>query len=286
MISRSAILSTAERFDAWLPALPQPRAAKSQRLVILLVHTLYHRQCDAEDAGVYPHERMTVSKFRQFLECFLERGFTFLSPADIQSSSRLPDKAMMLTFDDGYFNFVHALPVLSEFQTPATLCVCPGYVANSQSFWWDAFYRHARAGGGAEAAVRREMSRLRKMSFDGVYRLITDRWGRKAMQFATDMDRPLSLDELKDIARDPLVHLGNHTYHHAALPFQCEAGIRREIRLADEFFAQELGERPKVISYPNGDYGDSVIDICRRLGYELGMTIEACWNSWDNTDAD
>lgn len=285
MIAKSTILSTAERLDAWLPRMARRRESSRQRLVILVVHALYQRPSDADTAGVFPHERMTVDKLRHFIECFFEMGYTFLSPVDVSSSSHLPDKAMMLTFDDGYFNFVHALPVLREYQIPVTFFVCPGYMVNSQSFWWDVIYRKARSGGVAEGSVRREMWRLRTKPFDDIHSHITDRWGKHAMRSSNDLDRPLSLDEFKEVAREPLVHVGNHTFHHTTLPFQTEIGIHKELRLAEEFFERELGKKPNVVSYPNGDYGDSIIAICEQRGYELGMTIDARRNAYGKNAA-
>ena len=100
---KSTLLSTAERLDGWLRPLFDRRSDEPQRLVGLLVHTLYQHESDPDTGGVFPHERMTVAKLRQFLERFLEIGYAFLSPDDVLSGNPLPAKAMMLTFDDGYY---------------------------------------------------------------------------------------------------------------------------------------------------------------------------------------
>ncbi len=276
---KSTILSTAERIDTLLPASLGRQTNKLRRLVILLVHSLYHHENEADNAGVYPHEQMTVDKLRQFFDNFLEMGYTFVSPDEVLAVSHLPDKAVMLTFDDGYHNFVRVLPLLHEYQIPATCFICPGYIEAPKSFWWDAFYRNARASGAGDASVSRQMGLLRKKSFDQIYRFITDRWGKQAFDITSDLDRPLTLQELQYLAREPLVFLGNHTFHHTALPFQDEATIRKEICSAEAFFEQELQQKPRVISYPNGDYADFVTTLCADLGYELGMTIDARWNT-------
>lgn len=283
MALKSAILSTAERLDSRLPPFVSQRHSETRRLVILLIHSLYRRESDPDTAGVFPHEQMTVAKLRQFVERFLEMGYTFLSPDDVLAGGRLPAKAMMLTFDDGYYNFVMVLPILREFQIPVTFFVCPGNVGRSQSFWWDAFYRRARGCGTGEKQVHRQITRMKRRSYQEICSFITERWGVNALTTVSDLDRPLSLDELKDVARDPLVHLGNHTFSHVALPFQSEADADREIRLAEEFFEREFQKTPETISYPNGDYGDSVIALCARRGYQLGMTIESRWNTIDES---
>ena len=279
---KSAILSTAEHLDSWMPQFGWRRHSEAQRLVVVLVHSLYRRESDPDSAGVFPHERMTVTKLRQLVVHFLEMGYMFVSPDDVLGNAPLPTKAMMLTVDDGYYNFLEALPVIREFHIPVTLFICLGTIARSQAFWWDAFFRNARRCGHGERGVRRQMARLRKRPHDDVYRYITERWGERAFAPTSDLDRPLSLNELKAIAREPLVHLGNHTFNHVALPFQQGDGAREEIGLARTFFERELQTSPRVISYPNGDYSDAIIALSTGLGYQLGMTIEPRWNLPDS----
>jgi peptidoglycan/xylan/chitin deacetylase (PgdA/CDA1 family) len=55
---------------------------------------------------------------------------------------RIPQRAIVITFDDGYFDNVdHAKPLLEQSDTPATVFVTPGSTADAHEFWWDALDR-------------------------------------------------------------------------------------------------------------------------------------------------
>lgn len=56
----------------------------------------------------------------------LDSGYTFVQPNDIYPGLR-PEphqKLALITFDDGYYNNTHLIPVLEEFEVPA-LFLCP-----------------------------------------------------------------------------------------------------------------------------------------------------------------
>lgn len=59
-------------------------------------------------------------------------GMTFLDAAETLRRSALPDRTVVLTFDDGYADFATtALPLLQRFGYPATLFVTTGWVADA-----------------------------------------------------------------------------------------------------------------------------------------------------------
>jgi peptidoglycan/xylan/chitin deacetylase (PgdA/CDA1 family) len=50
----------------------------------------------------------------------------------------LPNKAVAITFDDGYLdNYTLAYPLLKELDIPATIFITTGYMGSKKIFWWD-----------------------------------------------------------------------------------------------------------------------------------------------------
>lgn len=55
------------------------------------------------------------------------------------ADDELPDRAVALTFDDGYANNLYsARPLLERADIPATVFIATGYSGQSREFWWDA----------------------------------------------------------------------------------------------------------------------------------------------------
>jgi len=53
-----------------------------------------------------------------------------------------PNKAVAITFDDGYVdNLYHAKPLLERFEAPATVFVTSGAIGGEGGFWWDELER-------------------------------------------------------------------------------------------------------------------------------------------------
>ena len=54
----------------------------------------------------------------------------------------LPDRAVAITFDDGYANNLYqAKPLLARYGIPATVFVSTGYTEREREFWWDELER-------------------------------------------------------------------------------------------------------------------------------------------------
>jgi peptidoglycan/xylan/chitin deacetylase (PgdA/CDA1 family) len=55
---------------------------------------------------------------------------------------RLPSRAVVVTFDDGYEdNLSGAKPILDKYGVPATVFVTTGYMGENREFWWDELER-------------------------------------------------------------------------------------------------------------------------------------------------
>jgi peptidoglycan/xylan/chitin deacetylase (PgdA/CDA1 family) len=102
--------------------------------LILLYHRIAHFDADPWSMCVTP-------------ECFSEQmealrritqPFSLAELIDAQQAGEVPDRAVAVTFDDGYLdNLTNAKPILERYEIPATVFVCSGVVGKNEELWWD-----------------------------------------------------------------------------------------------------------------------------------------------------
>ncbi|MFK7989421.1 MAG: polysaccharide deacetylase family protein [Sandaracinaceae bacterium] len=106
--------------------------------LVLLYHRCTDERPDAHLLSVAP------ARFEDHLNALksVAEPLTLAELAEAAIEDRVPDRAVAITFDDGYVdNLTHALPALERTKVPATVFVTSGYVGAEREFWWDALER-------------------------------------------------------------------------------------------------------------------------------------------------
>ena len=121
---------------------PEPSAPANTKLYILMYH---HFVPDGEDCNDWT---TTVSRFREDLEWLRDNGYTCVLPRELAAGQPLPEKAVMLTMDDGYTsNYTLAYPILQEFGAKAVIALVTAYPDVVQwSMTWDMCREMAASG--------------------------------------------------------------------------------------------------------------------------------------------
>jgi len=242
----------------------------------LLAFLFHHVFEDAHEIArdlVDPYQPVLVSDLRRLIEHFLGHGYRFLAPADLLGELDPTGHYVLLTFDDGYANNLRILPLLRELRVPATIFVSTAHVAEGRAFWWDVIYRERRRRGAAPVTIEREKNALKRRSYSAIEAYVRAEFGAAGRQPIGDTDRPLTPAELRALASEPLVTLGNHTADHAILTVHDDDMVRTQIRAAQESLAALTGAPPSIIAYPNGDYDARVVQLARVEGLRLGVGV-------------
>lgn len=244
-------------------------------IVSLYVHGIFLNEKEATVDYIEPDAQRGLTKeaLRRILEYFLFHGFEFITPVEIVERSSLSGKCLMLTFDDGYFSNSHALPLLKEYGCSATFFISTKNVIEGKAFWWDVIYRERARRGATPDKIKKEIGLLRNKDVAEIDRYIGAIFGNAAHRPISDIDRPFTPDEIKDLCPLRFVHIGNHTHSHALLSKCQEETIREEIEIAQHEIKELTGLLPIGISYPSGSYDERVVNISKELGLKVGMTI-------------
>ena len=113
---------------------------------VLMYHGVDRMSESRDPHGMF----VTPAAFRAQLEQLLESGFVPVTEQaflDAQDGGTLPEKAVLITFDDGYVSVgEHAQPILESFDVPSVLYVPTGLLGG-RSDWLEDRHSHALMSG-------------------------------------------------------------------------------------------------------------------------------------------
>ncbi len=249
---------------------------EQQALSIFYFHCVFRDDNERSLNLVAPETGgITLDRFRMFIEFYLNRNYTFISQEDLAQGLPKDKKYAMITFDDGYYNNHLLLPLLKEYSIPAILFISSGHVIEQKSFWWDVLHRHRPESIYQEKQRFAEILHLKTLKHQEIENIIIDEIGNNAFKPVSDIDRPFTPSELKDICQTPWITIGNHTRNHALLTNYSHREITHEIEGCQLDLYEITGQRPKIISYPNGNYNDLISQISQKMGLQYGITVDA-----------
>ena len=193
---------------------------------------------------------------------------------DVRRDERVPSRAVVLTFDDGYLdNLTYAEPVLSALGLPATYFVTTATFNANRLYWWDALAAMVSGGSMPQAELSGVHARLRELDVadrDAALRALAG----VAPLPPDSLARPMNAEEIRELAARPKVEIGAHTVNHLALPRQSIATQRHELMDCRRAL-ESLIRRPVLsVSYPFGQATDETIRLVSDLGFQIGVGVE------------
>jgi peptidoglycan/xylan/chitin deacetylase (PgdA/CDA1 family) len=231
----------------------------------------------------------------------IEAGFDII-PLD-QVRERLADADnekpfACFTLDDGYRdNRDHAYPVFRRHNAPFAIYVPSDFADGNGDFWWLTFEKVLRAAPQITLRMNGETRHFRLSTpaeKDAAYHEIY--WWLRALPegqaravvaelasiYRIDPDAEhaelvMSWDELRELAKDPLVTIGAHTRGHHALAKLNDDEARTEMAESIARVGKELGRPCRHFSYPYGcanSAGLREFRLAEELGLETAVTTQ------------
>lgn len=227
---------------------------------------------------------------------------------DALKTNTLPNRAVAVTFDDGYYdNYSEACPLLQAAGIPATVFVVSGHVDSQREFWWDELERavlipqqvppelRLRLNGQDYAWDTRTLAE-RTTALEALHKLIaqhdTETRTRTLEALVTwagvgipgrPTHRVMSSDEMIQMVSDGLIEIGGHTVNHPTLSTLSVEAQRREIAEGCRQLEAILGRPIDIFAYPYGraeDWEAATADIVGQLGMQGAVTtIPGCVES-------
>lgn len=263
-------------------------------VLVLLYHRVTRLDSDPYLLAVTP------DNFRAQME-YVKHNFPILR--FVEDWTGAPKPSVVVTFDDGYAdNLFEALPILEEFDIPATFFVTTGPIETGREFWWDElefliFGNHSFAA--QFELADKEHGAIwptttdpeRKLLHQGILPLMQqvdvnrrEDWLNQLRQWAgangvTRISRrPMTIDELRTFAKSPLVTIGAHGVTHVAPSAITATQQKKELTTSKGKLESWLGHDISVYAYPYGDrsvYTRKSIRLCRDIGFKKAAVVNA-----------
>lgn len=248
---------------------------ENNRLLIFYFHGLYTSSSEKEKKHVDPQNNITVREFEEFIDYFQHHKYQFIKPEDLSGDLSKDQPYAMITFDDGYFNNTLAIEILKKHEIPATFFVTTKNIIENKSFWWDIIYKYRTKQGINLETIRKEQASLKNYKYSYIEDYITQNFGFESFKSWSDIDRPLNEYELKNLARNPFVSIGNHTHNHAILTNYNKEEIKEEFALSNKILFDITGIIPISTAFPNGNFNNLVLEVAEEVGFRFAFTTQS-----------
>jgi peptidoglycan/xylan/chitin deacetylase (PgdA/CDA1 family) len=208
-----------------------------------------------------------------------------------RKTKNLPPRAVLVTFDDGYYDFEEqAWPLLKRYKIPATLFVPTAYPDHpEQTFWWDNLYQ----------AIQNTNRKESLNSPIGVFSLTTATSRNQAYQSLKNYIKTLkhseaistvkefcnelgvqpasncimSWDSLRKLSEQGLT-LGAHTRTHPLVNRISLQEARQEVVGSLQDLKHQIGSVLPIFAYPSGEFSNEVVNMLGQEGFSLAFTTK------------
>lgn len=247
------------------------RAIFSDRLLILA----YHGVCgDAPDIDDPDGLHTPVKLFERQME-FLKRHYHPVGLNQVKDcflqGTKLPRSPTLITFDDGYRNVArHAAPVLRKLNIPCVLFPVPGLVETGKWLWTSELEWRR----GADPDFSRLRNLLKSLTADERRNWLNREFNDR-QKYPECEHTLMSWNEIRESSQDSLIVIGSHALNHDPLTGCDDDRLEKELNDSKQLLRDRANIEADALSYPNGDYSETVIEAAGRAGYRLGFTTEA-----------
>ena len=187
------------------------------------------------------------------------------------------DLKVLLTFDDGYADNLHeAVPALERYGAAAIVFLASGFIGQPY-FWWDAltraFWSASDGGVSLDSHTFTALWSFVREQAPAQRRHIMHEFLALAPLRGVDSEcRPLTKEEVQELARCKCISFGGHTRSHPWLPFLSQEQMLDEIVGGMQDNIALTGREQVAFAYPFGAVNTLAQQAVAEAGFAIAFT--------------
>lgn len=279
------------------------------RIAVLIYHEVLK---DSDEIAAWTVER--ESDFIRQLDYLssrfdiisVEEALTIAGGNKSRSRSSIRPK-IAITLDDGWSgNYGVMLPIIKSRKIPVTIFVATGTVQDQLPYWdtvlISAFQKKAswkldltpftlgeyvidRQGSERWEQIYRLLLALKSLSPDMRKEALEKIYSGLSQEDSPGQGvlKPLSVEELRELASSPLVTIGAHSHCHSLLSQLDSGKLAESIATSKRLLETWTRKQVRYFAYPHGNYDGKVIAALKDAGFECAFTTSpAPWGKKDS----
>jgi len=205
---------------------------------------------------------VSPSNFDQQIRWLMANGYHFIRVDDILNYRRngkpLPDKAVLITFDDGYQSvYANAYPVLKKYKIPTVIALVGNWMNSKEKVDFD--------GQMIDRNKFLSQAEIKEMIASGLVEIASHSYGLHKGIPGNPKGHMQPAATTRQWLADKNGYEDEKTY---------QQRVYNDLLKNNAFLKNYTGQQPRVIVWPYGRYNIEVRTIAEKLGMPVGLTLD------------
>lgn len=220
----------------------------SDKFIAIVYHDITKKVVEQDD--------MPIDEFIKQLDFFKADGYQPISIKDLQEAAAgkktLPDKALLLTFDDSYISFYQVVyPLLKLYKYPAVLSVVSSWI-------------EGRNPGIYEKKQFMTWSQIKEVADSGLVTIAAH---------SDNLHQFINANPQGNIGPADFTFFCDPKSGKYETDAQFAERIRSDLARNQAILEQKLGVKPTVLTWPYGAYNQIAVKEAQQLGFKVLLTM-------------
>ena len=220
----------------------------------------YHDVRDDVFGKLYPDSNaLNVQHLIQHFQWLKDNGYTVISRKKLQDAKdgliTLPEKAVLLTFDDGFKGFYDTIfPILRTFEYPATFAIVTNWIEND-----DLKIPYGKRILSSKNFIT--WQQIKEMSESNLIEIASH---------SHNLHQGVVANPQLNVQASATSRIYNSSYESDE---QYRQRIKNDLQSSIDLIKKHTGKAPQTIVWPYGSYSSLIWSIAKDLGFESSLTL-------------